>query len=318
MWRLVLRRLALVPPLVAAVVALNFVFLALVPGDPVILLFGEGGTPGVAALDELRTRLALDRPWPQRFVAYVSELLRGNLGSSISQARPVTEAIGERLPATLLLTASALLLAAVLGIGLGALLARLTRRAPRVERGAFLGLLLIGNQPPFVAGLALIVVFGLLLQVLPTQGMTSARGEGWLDLSHLVLPAITLALQPLFGVARVTRARMLDVWQHAHVRTARAGGVPRAQLVRRHVLRNSLPSPVVLLALTAGYWAGGAVLTETVFAWPGIGRLAVDATLARDYPLILGVLLTCTLLVVLANLVADVLLALLDPRVRDA
>lgn len=318
MWTIVARRLALVLPLLAGVAALNFAFLTLVPGDPVVLLFGEGGAPDAKTLGELRERLQLTKPLPQRFLAYAGELARGNLGQSISQSRPVTAAIAERLPATLLLASAALVLAMIIGVALGFALARLTRHSPNAERGTFVTLLFLGNQPPFVAGLVLIVVFSLLLGLLPTQGMSSARGGGIGDsLSHLVLPAFTLALQPLFGVARVTRARVLDAWTRAHVRTARACGLSDRRVLGKYVLRNALPAPVTLLALTAGYWAGGAVLTESVFAWPGIGRLAVDATLTRDYPLILGVILTGTVLVVLANLIADLALGLLDPRVRN-
>ncbi len=304
-------------PLLVAVAALNFTLMSLVPGDPVLLLFGEGGSPDAATLAALRSRLALHQPVPQRFLAYLSELAHGHLGQSIVQGRPVTSAIAERLPASLLLAGAAFVLAAVLGVGLGLLLTRLAQRSPRLERFAFLALLLSGNQPPFVAGLVLLVVFALVLGILPSQGMTSARGGGSSDLlAHLALPALTLALQPMFGVARVTRARLLDVWLRDHVRTARAIGNPEWRILWRHVLRNALTAPITLLALTAAHWAGGAVLTETVFAWPGIGRLAVDATLARDYPMILGVILTGTLLVVVANLVADILLAAVDPRIR--
>ncbi len=317
MWRIVGRRLALAVPLLVGVAAINFALISLVPGDPVALLFGEGGAPDVATLAALRARLALDRPLPERFLAYLSELAHGHLGQSIVQGRSVTDAIAERLPATLLLAGTALLLAAVFGVGLGLLLTRIAQRAPRLERAAFLALLLGGNQPPFVAGLVLMVVFALVLGVLPSQGMTSARNGGPLDMiAHLALPALTLALQPMFGVARVTRARLLDLWQRDHVRTARASGIPEWRILWRHVLRNALTAPLTLLALTAAHWAGGAVLTETVFAWPGIGRLAVDATLARDYPMILGVILTGTLLVVVANLAADLLLAVVDPRLR--
>lgn len=317
MWSTVVRRLALALPLVIGVVAVNFTFLSLAPGDPVVLLFGEGGSPDEATLRDLRQRLALDRPAPVRFAAYLSELARGRLGQSISQGRPVVDAIAERLPATLLLAVAALVVATLGGLALGVALARLTHAAPRGERIAFLLLLLGGNLPPLVAGLALIIVFALGLGLAPSQGMTSARGGGQLDvLSHLALPALTLALQPMFGVARVTRARMLEVWERDHVRTARASGVGEWRIWWRHVLPNALSAPVTVLALSAAHWAGGAVLTESVFAWPGIGRLAVDATLARDHPVVLGVILTATLLVVGANLAADLLLRLLDPRVR--
>ena len=319
MWRIVSRRLALTVPLMLCVVVLDFTIVSLAPGDPVVVLFGEGGAPDAATMRALRERLALDRPLPTRFIAYARELARGHLGQSILQGRPVLDAIVERLPATLLLAGTALVLATLAGLALGLALAWLSRGAPRLERIAFLGVLLGGNQPPFVAGLGLIVIFSLALGALPSQGMTSARGGGAAAiLAHLALPALTLAMQPIVGVARVTRARLLDVWQRDHVRTAQASGVSAWRVLWHHVLPNALSAPVTLLALTAAHWAGGAVLTESVFGWPGIGRLAVDATLARDYPLILGVILAGTLLVVLANLLADLLLALIDPRMRDA
>lgn len=317
-WRLVARRLALAVPLLVGVAALNFTLLSLTPGDPLVLLFGEGGAPDVQTLAALRERLALDRPVPARFAAYLVELAHGHLGRSIMQGRPVLDAVADRLPATLLLAGTALALATILGVAVGLALTRLTHQAPRVERAAFLVLLLAGNQPPFVAGLVLVAGFALALPLLPSQGMTSARDGGPADVAvHLVLPALTLALQPTFGVARVTRARLLELWEREHVRAARAGGIPEWRILWRHVLRAALAAPVTMLALTAAHWAGGAVLTESVFAWPGVGRLAVDATLARDYPLVLGVVLVGALLVVGANLAADLLLTVLDPRARD-
>lgn len=319
MWRIVGRRLVLVVPIVLGVAALNLTLLSKVPGDPVLLLFGEGGAPDEETLADLRQKLALDRPLALRVVSYVGQLARGNLGQSISERRAVVDAIAERIPATILLAGSALLLAILAGVPLGVCLTRLTRRAPHLERSAFFSFLFVGNQPPFVAGFLLIVVFASLLNVFPSQGMTSARSGGVFDtLAHLILPAVTLALQPMVGIARVTRARLLEVWQHAHVTTARAAGLAESRVLWHHVLRASLAAPITLLALTAAHWAGGAVLTETVFAWPGVGRLAVDATLARDYPLVIGVILTGTLFVVAANLLADLVLMALDPRARHA
>lgn len=312
-----LRRMLLVLPLLLGVAGLNFLLVSLTPGDPVFFLLGqgEGADPELAA--RLREHLGLDRPFPERFLTYLGGLLQGNLGHSLTQGRPVAGAIAERLPATLILAGAALGIAAGVGIPLGVYLARLSLEHPRAERGLFL-LVLSTNQPPFLMGLLLILAFSLGLGLLPSQGMASVRGGGGLSnlLTHLVLPALTLGLQPLVALARVTRARMLEVLQEDYVRTARAKGLPERVVVYKHAFRNVLPAPLTLLALSMGHWAGGAAVTETVFAWPGLGRLGVEATLARDYPLLVGTLLVATLGVVLANLVADLGLSLLDPRVR--
>ncbi|MGQ0764318.1 MAG: ABC transporter permease [Gemmatimonadota bacterium] len=314
---LVIRRLALIVPLLLCVAAVNFAIVNSIPGDPLHLFFGESGGADPAATAGLRARLGLDRPLPVRFGAYIGELVQGNLGTSIMQGRPVTVAILERLPATLLLAGAGLILATGLGLGLGVLLAVMAIRTPRVERGFFMAVMLGTNLPPYVAGLILILVFSLLLGFFPSQGITQGRDGGPGVLAHLVLPALTLALQPLVGVARVTRARLLEVLTRAHIRTARAGGLTRTRILFRHGLKATIPAPLTLLALTAAGWAGGAVLTETVFGWPGVGRLAVEATLARDYPLIVGLVLFGTLLVVTINLAVDVSLAILDPRARS-
>lgn len=313
-----LRRFLIALPLLLGVAALNFVLINLAPGDPVLYLLGEGegADPGLAA--RLRAELGLDRPLPERFLLYLKGLLQGHLGYSLAQGRPVAEAIAERLPATLLLAASALAVAAGLGIPLGVYLAQLSLQKPRMEQGFFFLVLLATNLPPFVLGLLLILVFSLWLGFFPSQGIGSVRGGGGFGelLAHLALPALTLGLQPLASLARVTRARVVEVLQEEFVRAARAKGLPERAVLYKHALRNAFPAPLSLLALSAGHWAGGAAVTETVFAWPGLGRLGVEATLARDYPLLVGSLLVATLGVILANLVADLALALLDPRVR--
>lgn len=312
-----LRRLLIALPLLLGVAALNFVLINLAPGDPVLYLLGEGeGTdPGLAA--RLRAELGLDQPLPERFLLYLKGLLQGHLGYSLTQGRPVAEAVAERLPATLLLAASAFVVAAGLGIPLGVYLAQLSLQKPRMEQGFFFLVLLATNLPPFVLGLLLILVFSLWLGLFPSQGIGSVRGGGGGDLlAHLALPAITLGLQPLASLARVTRARMMEVLEEEYIRAARAKGLPERMVLFKHALRNALPAPLSLLAHSVGHWMGGAAVTETVFAWPGLGRLGVEATLARDYPLLVGTLLVVTLGVILSNLVADLSLALLDPRVR--
>ena len=302
-----------------AVAAAGFLLLGLVPGDPVLSLFPEASDPRQYA--ELRERFGLDRPLAQRFFVYINEVARGNLGQSLSQGRPVATIIVERLPASLAL-ASAAMVVALAGIPLGVLLAHWAVRNPRGERASFLLVLVATGLPPFLLGLLLILLFAAQLNLLPSQGMTSVREAyvGWpryLDiLVHLLLPATALGVQPLAALARVTRARILDIMPQDFIRTARAKGLAEPVVLLRHALKNAASAPVTLAALTVGHWIGGAVVTETVFAWPGLGRLVVEAMLARDYPLILGILMFGAAVIVLANLVADLLAAVFDPRVR--
>lgn len=305
--------------LLLGVAATGFLALYLLPGDPVLYLYPEISDANHYA--ELRARFGLDRPLTERFVVYIEQLAHGNMGRSISQGRPVVEAIAERIPATSLLAASALMIA-LCGIPLGAILAYWAKRKPRLERSGFLLLLMGTGLPPFVLGLLLILVFSVGFDLLPSQGMTSARGvasglERYRNvLAHLILPAVTLGVQPMAALARVTRASIIEILDRDFIRTARAKGLPERLVILRHALKNALPIPITLLALAGGHWIGGAIVTETVFAWPGLGRLAAEAVLARDYPLILGILLLSTSVVVLANLAADLLTSILDPRVR--
>lgn len=314
------RRLLIAIPLLLGIAALNFLLVSIAPGDPVIYLLADSSDPGL--VQTLRDRYGLEQPLWERFGAYLSSLLQGNLGQSITQGRPVLEAILERIPATLTLAGTSVLIAAGLGIPLGLWLAKLSLTNPRLERSAFLSILLGTGLPPFLLGQLMILLFALYLGLLPTNGMYSVRGtpEGlprlWDLLTHLILPALTLGLQPLATIARITRAQALEVMGQDFVTTARAKGLNERVVQNKHVLRNALPAPVTLLALSSGHWVGGAVITETVFAWPGLGRLAVESTLARDYPLVIGVILIGAVGVILANLIADVVVAGLDPRVR--
>lgn len=314
------RRILLAIPLLLGIAALNFLLVSTAPGDPVIYLLADSSDPGL--VQTLRQRYGLDQPLWERFGAYVGSLLQGNLGQSITQGRPVLEAVLERIPASAILAGAALLIAAGLGIPLGLWLAKLSLYKPRLERSTFLAVLLGTGLPPFLLGQLLILLFALHLGLLPTNGMYSVRGtlEGlsrFLDLLlHLILPALTLGLQPLAAIARITRAQALEVMGQDFVTTARAKGLSERMVHIKHVLRNALPAPITLLGLSSGHWVGGAVITETVFAWPGLGRLAVESTLARDYPLVIGVILVGAIGVILGNLIADIAVAGLDPRVR--
>jgi peptide/nickel transport system permease protein len=299
------RRLATIVPTVLGVVLLVFAFLHAVPGDPVEIMLGESASP--AELAATRHALGLDRPLPDQLAGFVGRLARGDLGTSIAFRAPVASVIRERLPATLVLAASALLLAVAAALPLGT--AAAVRPGSLVDRGARLVSLAGVAVPSFVLGPVLVLVFAIGLGWLPVSGNDGA--------AHVVLPATTLALGMSGVLVRLTRAAMLDALSADHLRTARAKGAGTARVTLVHALRTALPPVVTVIGLQAGALLAGAIVTETIFAWPGVGRLVVQAIGARDYPLVQGCVLTIGLTYVLVNLATDVVLALLDPRVRD-
>ena len=286
----VARRLLLAVPVLLGVVFVVMLTVELIPGDAVALMLGEHATPEAVA--RLRDYLGLDKPLMVRYAAYVGHVARGDLGRSIQQNRPVVDELADAWPATLELTVAALVLAAAAGVAAGVVSAvwpnSLFDAVARV--GSLFGL----SMPVFWTGLVLIVVFALWLPWLPVGGAGS--------LGHLVLPAVTLALPSVAMVARMTRSSVLEVLREDYVRTARAKGVAERLVVSKHALRNAAIPILTLLGLQAGQLMGGAVLTETVFAWPGLGRLMVKAIFARDYVLLQGAVLVFALAFVLINL----------------
>ncbi len=279
------------------------------------MLAGQAGTdPGYLAL--LRERLELDRPLPYQIGSYVSSALRGDLGFSLVQGRPVRDAILDRLPASLLLTGTALALAAVAGVVLGSIAA--ARRGGRTDAAVSMLSLLAYSLPVFWLGQLLVALFAVELRWLPAGGMRSAEGAGGgVDvLVHLILPGGTLALLLLALVVRVTRASMLDALAEDYVTAARGKGMPERRVLTRHALPNALRPVVTVLTGYLGLLLTGAVLVETVFVWPGLGRLLYDSVLARDTPMLAGLLIFSAAVVLLANLAADVLYRVLDPRAR--
>ena len=273
-------------------------------------------------LAQLRAQFGLDKPLTTQLAIYVGHVLQGDLGTSFRQGRPVLGLILERLPATLLLTGTAFVFAIAAGITLGALAAQ---RVGRVA-DSLITILALGfyATPLFWVGLMLVLVFSVWLNWLPSFGMQTVGADlhGWaavVDIAqYLVLPALTLGLFYMAVYARLTRASMLEVASQDFVRTARAKGVPEGRILRRHILRNALLPVITFAGIQAGQLIGGSILVETVFAWPGIGRLAFDALLARDYQVLLGVFLVTSILVVLFNLLTDLLYAVIDPRVQAA
>jgi ABC-type dipeptide/oligopeptide/nickel transport system permease component len=298
-----LRRILQAVPVVLGVIFAVMLTIELIPGDPVTLMLGEHATQeSVAAV---RHALGLDRPLLVRYVHYIGNLLHGDLGRSLRERRQVSEELADVWPATLELTAAALFIAVICGVLAGVVSAvwpnSLFDGVTRLT--SLFGL----SMPVFWTGLTLIVFFSLWLNWLPVGGSGSLR--------HLILPAVTLSLPSLAMVARMTRSSVLEVLREDYIRTARAKGVREQVVVLKHGLRNACIPIVTLLGLQVGQLLGGAVLTETVFAWPGMGRLIVRAIFARDYILLQGAILVFALAFVLINLIVDVSYAMFDPRV---
>lgn len=303
----VLRRLVGTVPVLFGVTLVVFAMTWLTPGDPVVALLGESaqGITGQAR-EELRRELGLDRPWPVQYVEYVSGLARGDLGVSARSRRPVLREVLDRLPATAELALAGLAIAVVVGVSLG--VAAALRKRTWVDALAIAVALVGVSVPVFWSGFLLMLVFSLELGWLPASGRGTLR--------HLVLPALTVGIASAAFIARITRGAVLETLGQDYVRTARAKGVPARTVVVRHALRNALLPIVTVVGLQLGSLLGGAVLTETVFAWPGVGRMLVDAILARDLPLVQGSVLVVSLLFILVNLAVDLSYAAINPRVR--
>ena len=305
MFAYIVRRLGLSAFIVAGVSFLVFMMLHLVPGDPVLVMLAE--SPSVQDRANLERQLGLDEPLYEQYWQYVDRAAHGDLGRSIRLQVPVATLIRDRFPNTLVLTVAALSIALVFGVLFGTLSA-VYHRGPgdyAVTMGALIGV----SLPSFFLGIMLLLFFGLKLGWLPIAGNTEGP-------KSLVLPAVTLALVPLATIARLTRSSLLNVLGEDYIRVARAKGLARRNVVLRHGLRNSLIPVVTVVGVQFGTLLAGAVIVETVFAWPGIGRLLVNAVNDRDFPLVQGIVLVVAIGFVLVNLIVDVLYPLIDPRVR--
>jgi peptide/nickel transport system permease protein len=315
-----LRRLAAAFAIVLAVVSFAFIAIHLAPGTP--FLPEEGRLINPAAVARLRARFGLDRPLPEQYVRYLAALAHGDLGESFSQRRPVSQAIASAIPSTVRLAGAALVIDFLLGIALGVFQAARARR--RSDAALTSATLFLYSLPVFWLGLVLLLVFGQWLHWLPVGGETdvvlypylSFFGRLFDRLKHLALPALTLGVIGAAGTARFQRAALLEVLGQDFIRTARAKGLTQSAVLVRHALRDALLPVIALLGLALPFLLTGAVLIETVFAWPGLGKLATDAIAARDYPLVLAATLLASVAVVIGSLVADVLTAIADPRVR--
>jgi ABC-type dipeptide/oligopeptide/nickel transport system permease component len=299
----VVRRLLLTIPVLLGVLFVVMLTMDLIPGDPVALMLGDAATK--ETIQQFREHLGLDRPLPVRYARYIGQVVTGDLGRSIQQNRPVVDELADAWPATLQLATAGLMLAALVGVATGIVSAVWPNSV--FDALSRLSSLFGLSMPVFWTGLVLIVVFAFWLPWLPVGGIGSP--------AHLVLPAITLALPSIAMIARMTRSSVLEVLREDYVRTARAKGVQERLVVVKHALRNAAIPILTLVGLQAGQLLGGAVLTETVFAWPGLGRLMVKAIFARDYVLLQGAVLLFAMAFVVINLLVDLSYGALDPRV---
>lgn len=319
--RILIRRIGYAAILLLAVIVLNFVLVHLAPGDIADTIAGDMGGTTEEVMAQIRADYGLDKPMLVQLAHYIGGVLQGDLGHSYFFNQPVTTMIAERLPATLLLVISAQLLALIIGTLLGVIAAR----KPNGLTSHFVSLLaLFGySAPVFWTGIMLLITFSLLIPVFPVAGMVDVTIEGgiWtraLDIAHhMVLPVITLASIFLALYSRLCRASMMEVLGSDYIRTARAKGLSESQIVLKHALKNSLSPVVTLAGLQFSAVVSGAVLVETVFSWPGLGTLALQSILARDTPTVLGILFFSALVVIVGNLLTDLALRLIDPRIRN-
>ncbi|MGI4975903.1 MAG: ABC transporter permease [Janthinobacterium lividum] len=306
------RRLLATVPVMAVVALFVFSLLYLAPGDPAAIIAGDQATPADVA--RIRATLGLDRPFLFRFAEWVWRIGHGDLGTSIFTGLPVTHMIGQRIEPTLSLLLLTLVIAVCVAVPLGVLAA--WKHDSLVDRAAMVLSVLGFSLPVFVVGYLLAYVFALRLRWLPVQGFSPLSAGAGPFLSSLVLPAVTLALLYVALIARITRATMLDVLAQDYVRTARAKGVGQGSILFVHALKNAAVPIVTVIGIGFAALVSGAVVTESVFAIPGVGRLVTDAILRRDYPVIQGVVLLFSGLYVLINLGVDLLYTVFDPRIR--
>lgn len=314
MQRYVIGRVLLALPVLLGVSIVVFLMIKLVPGDPAYAILGPQAQPNDVA--QLRTALGLDQPLPVQYWRWLSRALQGDLGRSLELREPVVDLVLSRFKNTLILTLSSISLS--LAIGLTAGIVSATRQYSWIDRLTMIVALFGNSMPAFWLGLVLILVFSLGLGWFPTSGMYSLRGGGGLDdlLSHLVLPAITLGGASTAIIARLTRSSMLEVIRQDYIKAARAKGLSERAVIWRHGLKNALLPVVTVVGLQVGFLLGGAVLTETVFSWPGVGFQLYRAIAARDIPLIQGAVLLIAVTFVFINLLVDVLYAYIDPRIK--
>lgn len=304
MYKFILKRLAMLIPVVLGVSFLVFVIMNLAPGDPVEMYLGDNYTQ--EAYDAKTRELGLDQPYFVRYLKYVGNAITGDMGTSFSTGRPVTQEIAARLPSTLVLATAAIAFAIIVGIPLGTLSA--VRQYSVMDSFSMLLALIGVSMPNFWFGIMLILLFAATLKWLPAANFNGFKS--------LILPAITLSANSLAMITRMTRSSMLETIRQDYIRTARAKGHKELTVIVRHALRNALIPVVTTIGLQFGFAIGGAVLVETVFSWPGIGRLLVETIKFRDTPMVMGIVLLIAVMFSIVNLCIDILYAFLDPRIR--
>jgi peptide/nickel transport system permease protein len=315
----IIRRLIQLIPIVIGVAAINFVLLHLAPGDVATILAGQSGSSSPEFIAQIRHEFGLDKSLLIQFVVYMGNLLQLHLGFSYTQQMPVLELILNRLPATLILMVAAITIAIIIGVLFGVIAAR--NHGKILDNAISTIALAVYATPMFWGGLMLIVLFSAKLQLLPSSGMNSVgsayHGLNYLAdlLKHLILPAITLAMFYMAIYTRLMRSSMLETLKESYITVARAKGLSEKSIAWRHAVPNAILSVVTLAGVMFGNMLGGSVLIETVFSWPGLGRLMFHSLLERDFPVLLGILFISSILVVIANIVIDVIYCFLDPRI---
>ncbi len=305
----ILRRLVAIVPILWGISLIIFVLMSIVPGDPIAgLIDPRQGSFDPKAAEELRRQWGLDRPKHEQYLLFLGNAVRGDLGRSLHQHSPVLSLVADRLPATARLAAAAMLYATVIGVGMGILAA--VKRNTWLDTTSMIVALAGVSMPVFWLGLMLMLLFGVILHVLPVSGM----GQG--ELKYLVLPAVTLGSVVTGIIARVTRSAMLEVLGQDYIRTARAKGLSERMLMYRHALKNALIPVVTIIGVQMGGLLAGAVITETVFNWPGVGRLLVQSIFQRDLPVVQGVVLSLAVMFAGVNLLVDLIYGFVDPRIR--
>jgi peptide/nickel transport system permease protein len=310
----IVKRLILTLPVLLGISIIVFFIMALIPGDPALAILGSYATPENVA--QLRTEFGLDKPLVQQYLIWLTNLLQGDLGRSYSLNRPVLDEVLERLGPTLLLAGTSLLLCTVFGLIAGIISA--VKQYGWQDKALTLMVLIGISTPSFWLGLILVLIFSVQLQWFPASGMFSIYGGGGIGdlLHHLVLPAVTLAVVATGVIARLTRSNMLEVLRQDYVRTARAKGLSERKVIYKHAFKNALVNIIPVIGIQAGFVLGGAVYIETVFQWPGIGRMLVTAITTRDILLVQGGVMLVASSYVLFNLLADLAQRLLDPRLE--
>jgi ABC-type dipeptide/oligopeptide/nickel transport system permease component len=299
-----IRRLLIMIPVLLGISLIIFTIVRVIPGDPAVVLAGPHATKDV--VDQVRVQLGLDKHPVKQYLLFIGNIFKGDLGTSNRTGLPVTREIMARLPYTLMLALASILVATVLGVTTGIIAG--VKQNSKFDYLSMLVALFGLSMPVFWLGLMLMLLFSIKLGWFPSVGAESFK--------HLVLPAITLGANSTAIIARMTRSSMLEVIRLDYIRTARAKGLSEKVVISRHALKNALIPVVTVIGLQTGTLLGGAVLTEIVFAWPGIGRLLVEAILSRDYPVVQGVVLLVATMFIFVNLIVDILYSYLDPRIR--